>query len=95
MPLKGRQRTQKQKAQTSEMGKRRWSPESHPETATTSTEYLRLLSGAEKKFKTERENDRKLQHDTQRRERQLRKKLKEEEELSQARFKEGVEEGPG
>ena len=89
VPLKGRQKTQKRKAQTFETGKRRWPPESHPETATTSTENHRLLSKVEKRFKKERENDKKLQ----RRERHLRKKLKKEEELPQARFKEGAEEG--
>jgi hypothetical protein len=106
MPLKGHQRTKKQKAHVAEMGKQRWLPKSHPseaegtspEAEDISPEIIvpkdrRLLSKAEKRFKRERDENRRFRRNTKRRDQHLHEKVKRLEEESRAQFEEGVKEG--
>ncbi|KAF9780955.1 hypothetical protein BJ322DRAFT_288556 [Thelephora terrestris] len=106
MPLKGHQRTRKQKAHVAEMGKQQWLPKSHPDEAEgTSSEAediipeiivprdRRLFSKAEKRFRRERDENRRFRRNSMRREQHLHEKVKRLEEESQAQFEEGVKEG--
>jgi len=74
MPLKGRQRTQHQKAQTAAMRKRRWLPKSHAEAETISPENHRLLSEERKKYEKELEEVQRLEFNARRREHQARER---------------------
>jgi len=83
MPLKGRQRSKRQKANAIAMQKRRWLPKSHPETKSIDPLNHRLLSQARKKRKRETEKAKKSEYNAARRERRLREELEESEARNQ------------
>ena len=79
MPLKGRQRTGRQKAHTAAMQKRRWllrSP-ARPGSEVINPTHRRLVSSIEKKHAREMEKVEKSEHNARRREQRLREELKE------------------
>ncbi|KAF9793379.1 hypothetical protein BJ322DRAFT_1016902 [Thelephora terrestris] len=95
----GHQRTKKQKAHVVAMGKRRWLPRSHPETAEeTSPETIsleepdrRLISKTERRLRKERDDYRKSQYNANRREQRLHEMVKRLKEESKAQPEEGVD----
>jgi hypothetical protein len=93
MPLKGRQRSEKQKAHAATIHERRWLPKSQPEAEAISPKQRRLQYKADKKYRKEHEESKRLQYNSQRREKWLRKNLEDVEHKSEVLFEEGVEEG--
>jgi hypothetical protein len=85
MPLKGRQRTEHQKAHTAAMGKQSRSSKSPVKAKVIDPAGSRRLSEERRKFKKELENVRKSELNARRRERRAQEKLKEEEEELQVR----------
>lgn len=76
MPLKGRQRTENQKAHTAAMQKRRWLPKSLAKTEAIDPATSRLLSNERKKHKRELERARRDEFNSRRRAQRAQEKLK-------------------
>jgi hypothetical protein len=92
MPLKGRQRSKYQKAQTTEMQRRRWSPKSPVLAKAIDPGSRRLLSKERKRHRREVEKVRKLNLKTRRREQRTQEKLRKAEQERQVQVEEVAEE---